>query len=143
MAAKIIQFRFFSDEPDMGLEPPVKKDEKAGDQRRETEAALKIDGFILLAWALCRYGGHAEIISAWYLPEDGKQWVYKWEYDKKTMKAVGSPARTSGHEVYQWLKENRPGVFFKELHLCAPPYILLDNKELRAEYLNGNLEKAL
>jgi hypothetical protein len=96
--------------------------------------------FFKIAWAVCGYGRRADIISAWYLPEDGKQWVYKWEYDKKTMKAVDSPARTSSRETYQCLKDNRPGLF-REFHLCAPLYILLDSKELRAEYLAGNLER--
>jgi hypothetical protein len=140
--AKILQFRMPSPDAsgNVEFEIPVRRDKEAGDPRRETEAALKMDGFILIAWAVCRYGGHADIISAWYFPEDGDQWVYRLEYDKKTMKVIDSSSRTSRHRVYQWLKENRQGLF-REFHLCAPLYILLDNEDLRKEYLAGNLEK--
>jgi hypothetical protein len=120
--------------------PQAKQESEAADQRRETEAALKMDGHILLAWAVCKYGGRVEIISAYYLPEEGKQWVYKWEYDKKTMKAVGSFSRIPRHDAYQWLKEAEPKGIFREIHVCAPPYILLDSKDLRKEYLAGNLK---
>jgi hypothetical protein len=142
MTAKILQFRLPSLDAsgNVGFEIPVKRDKEAGDGRRETEAALKMDGFILIAWAVCRYGGGVEVVTAWYFPEDGDQWVYRWEYDKKTMKPADSSSRTSRHKVYQWLKENRQGLF-GEFHLCAPLYILLDSKELRAEYLAGNLER--
>jgi hypothetical protein len=51
-----------------------------------------------------------------------------------------SPSRFSCLEIYQWLKEDGPAGLFKERHICAPPYILLDNRELRAEYLAGNLD---
>jgi hypothetical protein len=141
MMAKILQFRVFSDEPSIDFETPVKRDTEADDARRETETALKMDGHILIAWAFERYGGGIEIISAWYLPEDGKQWVYKWDYDKKTMKEVGSFARITRRDAYQWLTADHPKGLFKEFHLCAPPYILLDSKDLRKEYLAGKLEK--
>jgi hypothetical protein len=143
MAAKILQFRLPSPDAsgNTGFEIPVKRDKKADDGQRETEAALKMDGHILVAWALCRYGGNVDIISAWYLPEDGKRWVYKWDYDKKTMKAADSPTRTSSREIYRWLNADHPKGLFREFHLCAPLYILLDNKELRAEYLAGKLER--
>jgi hypothetical protein len=108
---------------------------------RETEAALQRPGYILIAWAVSRYG-FVDVLSAWYLPEDGKRWVYKWEYDMKTMKEADTSSRSSCLEVYQWLKEEHRGLF-KERHICVPPYILLDNKELRTEYLAGRLDGGL
>jgi hypothetical protein len=141
--AKIIQFRppALDASDNTAFEIPVKRDDEAGDWRRETEAALKMDGYILLAWVVCSYGGRADIISAWYLPEDGERWVYKWNYDKKTMQAIDSFSRTTCRDTYQWLRERKPGGLFKEIHVCAPPYILLDSKDLRKEYLAGNLEE--
>jgi hypothetical protein len=140
--AKILQFRLPSLEAsgNVGFEIPVKRDKEAGDPQREMESALKMDGYILIAWAVCKYGGNVEVVSAWHFPEDGDQWVYRWEYDKKTMKVIDPSSRTSRHKVYHWLKENRQGLF-REFHLCAPLYILLDSKDLRKEYLAGNLEK--
>jgi hypothetical protein len=60
----------------------------------------------------------------------------------KTMKEADTYSRTPCFEIYQWLKEDDRG-WFTELHICAPLYILLDNKELRAEYLAGNLDEGL
>jgi hypothetical protein len=142
MTAKILQFRLPSLDAsgNVEFEIPVRRDKEAGDQRRETEADLKLDGYILIAWAVCRYGGNAEVVSAWYFPESGNQWVYRWEYDKKTMKPIDSSSRISRHRAYQWLNEKQQGLF-GEFHLCAPLYILLDSRDLRKEYLAGNLEK--
>jgi hypothetical protein len=108
---------------------------------RETTSALQKPGYILIAWALCQYGGGAKVISAWYLPENGKRWVYRHEYDAKNMKEMDTFSRSPCLEIYQWLKQKHGGLF-KELHICAPLYILLDNKELRAEYLAGNMDDA-
>jgi hypothetical protein len=104
--------------------------------RKETEKALRRDGFILLAWA--REGSVLGCLRGWYLPEDGRGWVYVFSYDAKTMKECGSVHRAPLGEIYRWLQSDKKGLF-REFHLCAPPFILLDSKDLRAEYLAGNI----
>jgi hypothetical protein len=77
------------------------------------------------------------------LPENGKRWVYKWEYDAATLRESGSFSRFQCFEAYRWLKEDIPEGMFKEYHICVPLYILLDSRELRAEYLAGRLDGGL
>jgi hypothetical protein len=108
-------------------------------KRRETEAAIRRPGYILLAWA--REMFFHGVIRGWYLPEEGSRWVYSWSYDVKGMKECGSGHRSSPGEIYRWLQSDKKGIF-KEFHLCAPPFILLDSHDLRAEYLAGNISYA-
>jgi hypothetical protein len=122
---KILQF------PD--LDYPPKEQVQANEQ-------WLLPGYILIAWGIVKYGS-GDVVTAWYLPENGERWVYKRNYDAKTMKIIEDAfARISCHDAYQWLKEPSHGLF-REFYICAPLYILLDNKQLRAEYLAGNLEK--
>jgi hypothetical protein len=109
-------------------------------RHRSVEAALQRPEHILLAWA--RESGLLEAIRGWYLPCDGKRWVYHWFYDAKTMKEIDTPARSSCAEIYRWLTEESEKGCFREFHICAPPIILLDSKELRQEYLDGKLDYA-
>jgi hypothetical protein len=109
-------------------------------RRREIEAALQQDDHILVAWTLNRYGS-GDVISAWHLPKDGKRWVYKHEYDAKNLKPLNTFSRFSCREVYEWLIEGHGEGMHKESHVCAPLYLLLDNKALRMEYISGRLDE--
>jgi hypothetical protein len=109
-------------------------------RQRSVESALQRPEHILIAWA--RESGLLNTIRGWYLPRDGKRWVYHWHYDGKTMKEIDMPARYSCAEIYRWLTEESEKGFFSEFHICASPFILLDFKELRQEYLDGKLDYA-
>jgi hypothetical protein len=110
--------------------------DKIKNKRRETEDAIRRTGYILLAWS--REMFVHEVIRGWCLPEESGRSVYSWSYDAKSMKECGGFHRTPPGEIYQWLLEDEKGLF-KEFHICAPPYILLDSKELRREYLAGRM----
>ena len=106
-------------------------------ERLKTEAAIQRPGYILLAWG--REMFYHEAIRAWYLSADGSRWVYHTEYDTDSMKELGTFARHSSRAVYEFLVDENRGRLFLEFHLCAPPYILLDSKDSRKEFLKGRI----
>jgi hypothetical protein len=103
---------------------------------KKTEAALARPGHILLAWAKM---GRGDCIRAWYVPCEGKRWVYAWDYDGAAMLDFGGRSRHSSSAVYDWLTDSGSKGLFSEFHVCAPPYILLDSAELRQKYQAGEL----
>jgi hypothetical protein len=110
---------------------------------KTAESDLALPGYILLAWARTKYGPRSNI-RAWYVPCDGKRWVYEWAYDDKTMRRFNNPYRSSCSATYYWLTgDSEKKDLFGEFHICAPPYILLDSAELRQEYLKGKLSAML
>jgi hypothetical protein len=104
-------------------------------ERERIESALQREGYILLAWAI--FGTK---LRGWYILREGGRWVYQRYYDKETLKEMaGLAVRRAAFGVYKWFTTPSLRDARIELHLCAPPYLLLDNKETRREYLAGNL----
>lgn len=106
------------------------------EEQKRIEAALQREGHILIAWVR----DTPRAIRGWYLPREGKRWVYTLFYDEDTLQEIDSGGRHKCAETYHWLVSPERKGMFREFHLCAPPFILLDFKEMREEYIAGNLD---